>query len=302
MEQHPIPRQITTFEYKLIGPMTIRQFGYVVLGGIFGYAAFLIMPIFILNYIAAIVVFCVGLAFAFIPINERPLDVFVKNFARRLNSATQYTFHKNNPPLSIMSDLYFESNPHITIAHADSKEKLSAYLAQKKAPVPSEDTGAHPRTGTIASLLSGKTKPKDHAPVVVVAAPTVPSVHTTAQTDQPAASGEHSVTQDTTHHTATAPSATPSTKHPFLSGTAHNRKNIPLPGVLLYLKEPAGERTLRILKTNPHGVFATFKPLPAGTYVLDITDPSGNYQFDRQTIELSSADNHIIDVASKELM
>jgi hypothetical protein len=49
MDLHPIPRQITTFEFKLIGFMTVKQFGYVLLAGVVGYLFFLAIPIQILN-------------------------------------------------------------------------------------------------------------------------------------------------------------------------------------------------------------------------------------------------------------
>ena len=68
MEQHPIPRQITSFEFKLIGFMTLKQFLYLVIFGPMGYVVSFI-PIPIVNVILGIAVASIGVALAFLPIN-----------------------------------------------------------------------------------------------------------------------------------------------------------------------------------------------------------------------------------------
>lgn len=290
MEQHPIPRQITTFEFKLIGFMTIRQFGYVLLGGAFGYAAFLIVPIFILNYIVGILVFCASLAFAFFPINDRPLDVFIKNLYQRLNSPTQYTFSKNNPSMSIMGDLYFESNPHITLAHADSKEKLAAYLAKKHV-LQKDEVDRKNAIGRINTVMSSKPVPQKKQGFIPQLPNIIPQLIPQANN---AAEAQHK----SQPHADTSQTA----KHPFFSGTVTNTRNIPLPGVLVYIKDPETGKALRILKTNPHGIFATFNPLPSKKYNVEIVDSSGNYKFSPVSLALGDGDKHSATFVSKEMI
>jgi hypothetical protein len=91
------------------------------------------------------------------------------------------------------------------------------------------------------------------------------------------------------------------TAHPFISGSVTNRKFIPLPGILLYVKDPVTQKTLRILKTNPHGVFASFHPLPIGEYVFEAVDSAKNYMFDSQTIHLAGESN-VVSFVSRELL
>src|SRR5450830_869986 len=50
MEQHAIPRQITTFEFKLIGFLTIKQFIYLLIFIPIGLLIFYTFPIPILNF------------------------------------------------------------------------------------------------------------------------------------------------------------------------------------------------------------------------------------------------------------
>ncbi|KKP33705.1 MAG: hypothetical protein UR23_C0041G0010, partial [Candidatus Roizmanbacteria bacterium GW2011_GWA2_32_13] len=68
MEQHAIPRQITSFEFKLIGFLTIKQFIYLVISIPIGILIFYTFPVPILNFILGLIVALIGVAFAFIPI------------------------------------------------------------------------------------------------------------------------------------------------------------------------------------------------------------------------------------------
>jgi hypothetical protein len=88
---------ITSFEFKLIGFMTLKQFLYLVIFAPIGYIVYWLFPIPLLNILMGIAVGGIGLALAFVPINDRPLDVWIKNMWKRLNSPTQYFYRKNNP-------------------------------------------------------------------------------------------------------------------------------------------------------------------------------------------------------------
>lgn len=94
MENHPIPQDITGFEFKLIGNMTLKQFTYVAVGIIIAWI-FFILPLITLIKIPFVIVFGgLGIAFAFVPIEGRPMDVMIKNFFRAALSPTQYAYQK----------------------------------------------------------------------------------------------------------------------------------------------------------------------------------------------------------------
>lgn len=284
MDLHPIPRQITTFEFKLIGFMTVKQFGFVLLAGVFGYLFFLAIPIQIVNIAVGVLIFSVGLLFAFVPINERPLDVFLTNLVRRLNSPTQYIFQKHNIALKIFDELYFESNPHVILAHADSKEKLASYLAAKKQGASAQNK-VDPRRVQIRSLLTEKLAIKPPAPNAKAVQGKVGSLPERKPALNPESQG--------------MPKAT---KHPVISGIAYNKRHIPLPGVLLYIRDTKTNNVLRILKTNPHGVFATFNPLPDGEYLVELVDSSGGYLFDKSSIFIKDQAQLNLEFTSKEMI
>jgi len=94
MENHPIPQDITGFQFKLIGDMTIKQFAYLATGAILGWITF-ILPIFILIKLPFAAIFIgLGVATAFVPIEGRPFDIMVTNYFRALFSSTQYVYQK----------------------------------------------------------------------------------------------------------------------------------------------------------------------------------------------------------------
>ena len=94
MENPPIPQDITGFQFKLIGDMTIKQFAYLATGAILGWITF-ILPIFILIKLPFAAIFIgLGVATAFVPIEGRPFDIMVTNYFRALFSSTQYVYQK----------------------------------------------------------------------------------------------------------------------------------------------------------------------------------------------------------------
>lgn len=97
MEQHPVPQNVTTFQFRLIGDMTLKQFGYLASGAVLSFICYkLPLPLF-LNWPLAIVSALAGFGFAFVPIEERPMDVWVLSFFKSIYSPTQYVWSKNQP-------------------------------------------------------------------------------------------------------------------------------------------------------------------------------------------------------------
>lgn len=96
MENHPIPQDVTGFQFKLIGDMTIKQFVYLASGVVIGWL-FLSLPVtaFIKLPISAFFIL-LGISFAFLPLAGRPIDVMVANFIKSLFSPTQYIYLKTS--------------------------------------------------------------------------------------------------------------------------------------------------------------------------------------------------------------
>ena len=97
MEPHPIPQNVTTFQFHLVGDMTLKQFMYLAAGSGIAYVVFVFFshdypyvswPIIVISAL-------LGAAFAFLPINSRPLDYWVAAFFKAIYTPTKRAWQKN---------------------------------------------------------------------------------------------------------------------------------------------------------------------------------------------------------------
>ncbi len=264
MDQHPIPRQITSFEFKLIGFLTLRQFIYIAIFSTIGVIFFYGIPIPIINIGATIISALIGLAFAFIPYNERPLDVFIINFIKKLILPTQYYYNKNNNKSPLLDARTYPASDEIINDHVKAKQKLAEYLNKKN----NETSEKNNKKQKIQKIIIDEKK-------------TLSSLKK---------SSPHSEQKKVDNNTL------------FLSGLVKNNKDVPIPDILIYIKSKNGQ-LIRILKTNSQGHFATFHPLAPGEYKGEIKDPKGVFFFDPTTFSISehSLTPHLT-ISSKELL
>lgn len=98
MEQHPVPQNISGFQFKLIGDITLKQFSYLAGGVILAYIITKITFVpGIFRYPLAIFTALLGVGLAFVPIEERPLDRWLGAFFKSVYLPTQYVWKKQNP-------------------------------------------------------------------------------------------------------------------------------------------------------------------------------------------------------------
>ena len=134
MQQHPVPQNISSFEFKLIGFLTIKQFAYLSAAGFISFL-FFISPINFLVRIILILPFAgLGLLFAFVPINGVPFDKWIVIFIRSIYSPSRRVWHKTPKELSFLSP-WFSSylkrpvTPKPRVGAGD-RSKLENYLEQ----------------------------------------------------------------------------------------------------------------------------------------------------------------------------
>lgn len=94
MENHPIPQDITGFQFKLIGNMTVRQFAYLAVGVVLAWICYALPLPFLIKLPFALVFGLSGVAFAFLPIEGRPMDTMISNFVKALLNPTQFIYVK----------------------------------------------------------------------------------------------------------------------------------------------------------------------------------------------------------------
>src|SRR3989344_8025043 len=95
MEQHPIPQQITSYQFRLVGDMTLKQF-FQLAGGIVVALFFYWTPLHPLIKWPLIFFFTLlGVAMAFLPFEDRPLENWIIAFFRSIYSPTIYSWKKS---------------------------------------------------------------------------------------------------------------------------------------------------------------------------------------------------------------
>ncbi len=95
MEQHPIPQQINSYEFKLVGDMTLKQFLKAAVGVVLAFVINSSNLIFFLKYPLVLICGGGGLLLAFVPFQDRPLENWIMAFIKAIYSPTIYTYKKS---------------------------------------------------------------------------------------------------------------------------------------------------------------------------------------------------------------
>ncbi len=120
MEQHPVPQHISSYQFRLIGDMTIKQFGMLASGCIIGLILYASPLASLVKWPLIVLSIALGVALAFVPVQERPLDQWIMAFVKAIFSPTQFAWKKQPKKLEM-----FKTTP---------KKKLF-----RKAPTPPPD-------------------------------------------------------------------------------------------------------------------------------------------------------------------
>lgn len=94
MEQHPVPQQISSYQFRLVGDMTLKQFFQVAAGVIIALLIYSTGLWGIIKWPLIIFSVLVGAAFAFLPYKDRPLTAWVVSFFRAIYSTTEFRWKK----------------------------------------------------------------------------------------------------------------------------------------------------------------------------------------------------------------
>lgn len=96
MGQHPIPQQISSYEFKLVGEMTLKQFLKAAAGIILAILINSTKIVVLIKWPLMLMAGGTGLLLAFVPFEDRPLEIWVKAFIKSIYSPTIYTYKKKN--------------------------------------------------------------------------------------------------------------------------------------------------------------------------------------------------------------
>jgi len=299
MDQHPIPQQISSYEFKLVGDMTLKQF-LKAAGGII--IAILINSTKIIAFIKWPLMFTfggLGLALAFLPLEDRPLETWIISFFKSIYSPTIFTFKKANDNSWLNTSLKNEDEED----EAKPKENKNLFVSVKKQTT--EGTMAINKNGGFSGLFSKTNNNEDSVYTknnkqnYVVEDINNVRLENKTVTDTKDENLEDvelikqgvdlNLKKDKLEATGKAVFGTiPMPNRPdvanLIVGMATNWDGKIIDGVIIEIQDEHGTPT-RVIKTNSLGQFKISTPLASGRYLI-IAEKEG-YNFDRVNVDLN---------------
>ena len=131
MENHPIPQDVTGFQFRLIGSLTVKQFAYLAVSAV-GCALIYYLPISIVVKIPLFLILGgTGPALAFLPIEGRPLDKMAGHFVHALLRPNQFIYIKEGGKLPL-STIELHTVRQATQKQVEEKKTLESITAKKE--------------------------------------------------------------------------------------------------------------------------------------------------------------------------
>lgn len=164
MEGHPIPQDVTGFQFKLIGDMTIKQFAYVAFGAVTAYVIFS-LPVSIIIRAPFVALFALfGASLAFLPIGGRPMDTMAYNFLKALFNPSQYIYQKIGGSLFIQT-----AAPHGPNVQKEPSRRPVTFLRYAQRPKNKLDEKEMTFFTSLSSLFGGSQNIQTQAPQIITA-------------------------------------------------------------------------------------------------------------------------------------
>ena len=320
MEQHPIPQQISSYQFKLVGDMTLKQF-FQLAGGILVSLVFYSTPLhFLIKWPLILLSAGLGAAMAFLPFQERPLEKWIIAFFRSIYSPTLYSCKKSEKKVS-----YFTENAQVpalgnvplnqTSVEINSKNledaektflsKIGSLWNASQAPATNNQSTVPVQVTPVSSIVSTPTPiptPTSNPVAVNVPIPQqIPTLITrsaprlvveeagVAATVLPATEDIHTfkaqekeITANPAEFSIDAAPPQPASIINTIVGQVMDQERKIVEGAILEIKD-ANNRPVRALKSNKAGHFITVTPLANGKY--EITIEKEGFAFDPISFE-----------------
>lgn len=90
MDQHPVPQNITSYEFRLVGDMTLKQFFQIAGGGLVGVVIYQLPLPFFVKWPLIFIAVGIGAALAFVPVQGRPFSQWLTAFFGAIYAPTEY--------------------------------------------------------------------------------------------------------------------------------------------------------------------------------------------------------------------
>jgi hypothetical protein len=136
MQQHPVPQNITAFEFKLVGFLTLKQFGYLATAGVISFIFFVATASF-LKWLFIVPIASFALALAFLPVSGVTFDKWIVLFLRTVANPSKRVWRKEPVQISFLAPQFSRylrrpANQPTPTTHYGLESYLSQLKAEKK--------------------------------------------------------------------------------------------------------------------------------------------------------------------------
>lgn len=304
MEQHPIPQQISSYEFKLVGEMTLKQFLKAAIGIILAILIRSTSLIILVKWPLMLLFAGGGLALAFVPFEDRPLETWIISFFKSIYSPTIYTYKKRADKGWLKTDLTEavtssslvvkkKNNGEIENENqvkTENKTKLKDFfqttsLKKSKEKIIEEETKNESKEREIKGekvILMDKSKEKTEE----INKSEEKNVKTNDWREKEANLGLKSEKLKATGKAVFGSIPMPDIPEVanVVVGMATSNEGKIVDGVIVEIQDEHGNPS-RVLKTNSLGQFKISTPLANGRYLI-IAEKEG-YSFDRVNLDLT---------------
>lgn len=115
-EQHAIPQQISAYQFRLVGDMTLKQFFQVAGGALVALIIYSTSIAALIKWPLILISFLFGVALAFFPIEDRPLEKWIVAFFKSIYSPTIFVWKKSEKKRRYFRPEKAGQEPPLTVA------------------------------------------------------------------------------------------------------------------------------------------------------------------------------------------
>jgi len=289
MEQHPIPQQITSYEFKLVGDMTLKQFGKAAGGVIIALLINSSKLVFIIKWPLIFIFAAGGLALAFVPFQDRPLETWLMAFIKSIYAPTIYFYKKTSPTnwleIDLSKEIKKEEEEEVIVPIKEDK-KVKEFInslpsiGREKEEAEEEIVEQNPPpavagTSLEEGRLKQKTENKVEIPDSAKSSVEAKAANLGLKTEKLKATGNVVFGEIPMPDIPDLPN--------LVAGMVLDQNHKIVEGAIIEIQDKDGNPS-RVLKTNKLGQFKTLTQLSNGKYLV-VTEKE-NLEFDRVEINL----------------
>ena len=228
MDQHPVPQNISSYEFRLVGVMTLKQF-FQLAGGVAVAVVIYQLPLpFIIKWPFMGIAALTGIMLAFVPVSGRPFSQWILAFIRAIYSPTEFHWSESPQPSAPSS----QSTSTLPLSRPSTLDLIEDQLFSRFSQI-----FQHPNLAFSAIQPNQPGRPSSPPSII-----------------------QHQIPTSNVH--------LPSSGIPnLISGSVTTPTGQSIEGVILELVDASG-LPVRALRSNKLRKFITATPLPAGTYTL----------------------------------